>query len=125
MMAAKILVIDDEAIYLETVVLQLSTSGYEVAALESGIQALEYLNSNPRIDLIMLDLMMPDMYGLDVLRQLKKHPFASIIPVVLQTGIINDEEISKGLTMGAITCLRKPFSRKDLLATIGKVLQLS
>lgn len=122
-MTARILVIDDEHIYAKTVALHLSSLGYHTFIEESGASGINFVSNNSDIDLIILDLMMPDMYGLDVLRILKEHPYARHIPVILQTGIEDEAEINKGLVLGAAMCLRKPFNRADLHQAIEGVLR--
>lgn len=118
----RILIIDDEPIYSSTLAIHLSSKGYEVVIEDGGKSGLQYVAANPAIDLIMLDLMMPDMYGLDVLSKLKNTPSLKHIPVILQTGMLSEDEIDKGLLMGASYCLRKPFSRKELFMVIIEVL---
>lgn len=122
-MTVRILIIDDEHINAKTVALHLSSWGYETAIQDGGLSGINYAINTPDISLILLDLMMPDMYGLDVLDIFKKNPFLRNIPVILQTGIEDEAEINKGLAMGALTCLKKPYSRKDLYKVIGEALQ--
>lgn len=121
-MTARILIIDDEHIYSHTIAISLSAKGYEPIIRNGGLAGLDYLANHANIDLILLDLMMPDMYGLDVLNILKNTPKLRDIPVVIQTGIQDDDEITRGLNLGAECCLRKPFLIKHLLETVAQVL---
>lgn len=122
-MAARVLIIDDETIYSKSIALYLTTGGYHAITREGGLVALSYLAENPDIDLILLDLMMPDIYGLEVLAEIKQNPQLQHIPVILQTGMLNESEIQRGLKMGAVSCLRKPFKRQDLLHAVAEALQ--
>jgi len=121
-MTFHILVVDDEAIYLETTALQLASGNYDVSTQCGGTAAIDYIRTNPQIDLILLDLMMPDIYGLEVLRILKEQPLTARIPIILQTGVADEEEIAQGMNMGANGYLRKPYNRQELLAVISGVL---
>lgn len=121
-MTARILIVDDERIYSQSIAICLAAKGYVAITQEGGIAALDYLKGDDAIDLILLDLMMPDMYGLDVLRALKDNAKLKNIPVILQTGIQDEEEIKKGIEMGAISCVKKPFLIKELFETIADVL---
>lgn len=117
-MTARVLIIDDESIYSKSIALYLTADGYHTITKEGGLAGLNYLDTYPEIDIILLDLMMPDIYGLDVLQQIKVNPLLAHIPVILQTGMLNEAEIHKGLELGALDCLRKPFKRQELINAV-------
>ena len=122
--AVQVLIIDDERIYSDTIALQLMINGYNTVVKESGTVGLAYAASHPDIGVILLDLMMPDMYGLDVLSKLKGDPRLRDIPVILQTGSHDDMAINQGLQAGAFYCLRKPFNRQMLLEAVDGALRV-
>jgi two-component system sensor histidine kinase ChiS len=113
-----ILVVDDEESCLMSVDLLLRGTGYILLKAKNGHEALEFLNSGQSIDLIMLDLMMPDMYGLNVLEKID--PINSKIPVILQSGSSDEQEIKKAFSMGVVDYIRKPYEKNSLLSKIRK-----
>ena len=121
-----ILIIDDEEVCLNSMELMLYHSKYNLVKASSGQEALKYLQQNYKsISLIMLDLMMPDMYGLNVLSEIKKNKNTAHIPVMLQTGTSDEEEIMKALNMGALSFVRKPYKKEMILDEIDKALKIS
>jgi signal transduction histidine kinase/ActR/RegA family two-component response regulator len=122
-LSGKILLVDDEELCLRTGSMVLATMGLEVVTANGGIPALEYLRANPNeIDVVLLDLMMPDMYGLNVLEAIKADPKLKHIKVVIQSGLSDAHEMAKASTLGAACLLPKPYSRTSLLNTIQKAL---
>jgi signal transduction histidine kinase/Na+/proline symporter/CheY-like chemotaxis protein len=99
-----VLIIDDEEITRASSSLIVESMGHKAVTMDGGTSALEYLNNggSKKIDLIMLDLMMPDMYGLSVLEHLKGSRKLQDIPVVLQTGSEDQNEINKAYKLGII-----------------------
>lgn len=118
----KILVIDDEEDILELVRYNLAKEGYHVFCVPSGELALKKaLEENP--DLILLDLMLPGVDGLDVCKRLKSDPLTSAIPIVMLTAKGEDADIVSGLELGADDYVTKPFSPRVLLARIKTALR--
>jgi len=117
----RILVVDDEPDILE---LQYNLAGehYDVVCVESGEEALAQVHTAPP-DLIVLDLMLPGVNGLEVCRTLKRHPRTAAIPVVMLTARGEEADIVTGLELGADDYLTKPFSPRVLLARIRAVLR--
>ncbi len=103
-----ILIVDDEATNLSILQILLG-SDYRTKAAISGARALEIANTNPQPDLILLDIMMPDMDGFAILEQLKTNPDTSDIPVIFLTSSEDDKDLEKGLLMGAADYLTKPI----------------
>lgn len=118
----KILVVDDEEDILELVRYNLAKEGYQVTSALSGEEALAKLKDFPS-DLILLDLMLPGLDGLDVCRQVKKHPVTANIPVIMLTAKGEDADIVTGLELGAEDYITKPFSPRVMLARIKAVLR--
>jgi len=117
-----ILVIEDEEDVLELVRYNLAREGYTVGCAESGEAGLE-LARREHPDLIVLDLMLPGLDGLEVCRLLKADPLTEDISVVMLTARGEEADIVTGLEMGADDYLPKPFSPRVLLARIKAVLR--
>jgi len=120
-MTIRVLIIDDEPIYSKSIALYLGSEVFDIALEYSGKAGLNYLAKHPDTDLVLLDLMMPDMYGIDVLEAIKNSATLKHIPVILQTGMVNETEIIRGMNAGAADCLRKPFKRQKLLDTVRRL----
>jgi CheY-like chemotaxis protein len=112
-MNKKILFIDDEEITLKIGCMMLKSLGYSVTDVQSGHEALKLLKIED-FDLVLLDLMMPEIYGLDVLRQIKKDKELKNLPVIIQTGIANADEIKNAYALGAVAVINKPYNKDDL-----------
>jgi DNA-binding response OmpR family regulator len=113
-MPAKVLVVEDESALLETLEYNLSKQGYEISTAEDGVKALEVARRE-RPDLILLDIMLPQLDGLDVCRILRRE---MNVPVIMLTA--RSEEVDKvvGLEVGADDYVTKPFSMRELLARV-------
>ena len=114
-----ILIIDDEEVCLSSMELLLHGSKYNLIKANSGHLGLKYLQNHAEsISLIFLDLMMPDMYGLNVLSEIKKHPILSKIPIILQSGTSDEYEIVKAFDMGVHGFIRKPYQKEIVFKEI-------
>ncbi|MDF2986132.1 MAG: two component transcriptional regulator, winged helix family [Eubacterium sp.] len=115
----KILVIDDEKKIVEVVKSYLEHSGYEVYTAFNGTQAMaQFENVAPC--LIILDLMLPDISGEDICRTIRKQ---SRVPIIMLTAKVEEEDILKGLDIGADDYVLKPFSPRQLVARVAAVLR--
>jgi len=115
-----ILVVDDEPIGRETLAENLSEEGYAVVETASGAAAWREIDAAPeRFDAILLDRMMPDMDGIEILRRVKLRPDMAHVPVIMQTGMTADADVLEGLRAGAYYYLTKPFSADTLLAIVA------
>ncbi|MFP5238432.1 MAG: response regulator [Acidobacteriota bacterium] len=114
---ARILVVDDERDYNETIVKRLRRRGYEAETALSGPEALELLGRKS-FDVALLDIMMPGMDGIEVLRELKKR--TPEVEVILLTGHASVESGVLGMSIGANSYLLKPVDFDELLAAIGQ-----
>ncbi|OHB68130.1 MAG: DNA-binding response regulator [Planctomycetes bacterium RBG_13_62_9] len=119
---ATILVVDDEEDIRELVALNLGREGYRVVGCETGEQALKLARSQPP-DLIVLDLMLPGMDGLEVCRALKRDAQTQPIPIVMLTAKSEEADIVTGLELGADDYITKPFSGKVLVARVRRILR--
>lgn len=110
-----VLVIDDEPSVADALKVILSDSGYQVAVAMSGGEALERLGKR-RFDLVITDVRLPDISGLDVLRHLRRsHP--GVLAIII-TAHHTPELAAESLSLGAVAVLPKPFSPSDLLTVI-------
>ncbi|MEZ5964995.1 MAG: response regulator transcription factor [Planctomycetota bacterium] len=118
----KILVIEDEADILDLVEYNLKREGYRVVGFLDGEQGLQAARKeNP--DLVILDLMLPGMDGLEVCRELKRDPLTRTTPVIILTAKSEETDVILGLGVGADDYVTKPFRPKELIARVQAVLR--
>lgn len=117
-----ILVVEDEEDIQELVRYNLAKEGYPVATVDSGEEGLKQARAK-RPDLIILDLMLPGMDGLEVCKLLKNEPKTQHIPIVMLTAKGEESDVVSGLELGADDYITKPFSPKVLIARIRAVLR--
>ncbi|NUP94983.1 MAG: response regulator [Planctomycetaceae bacterium] len=118
----KIAVIEDEADILEVVQYNLRREGYLVVASRNGEEGLDRVRKeNP--DLVLLDLMLPGLDGLEVCKRLQADPVTASIPVIMVTAKGEESDVVLGLQLGADDYVTKPFSPKELLARVKAVLR--
>lgn len=118
----RILVVEDEPEIQELVGYHLTREGYRVTCTASGEQALAAVRRDPP-DLILLDLMLPGVDGLEVCQRLKADPSTRCVPVVILTAKSEEADMVSGLELGADDYLPKPFSPRVLVARIRAVLR--
>ena len=120
-MTHRVLVVDDDednAVIASTI---LRTHGYEVRAAPDGPTALRMLEEE-RFDVVLLDIMMPGMDGIEVLDRIKTNPRNAGLPVILVTARTQDDDVLTGYKCGADYYITKPFTSRQLLHGIGLVL---
>ncbi|HYV27298.1 MAG TPA: response regulator, partial [Candidatus Eisenbacteria bacterium] len=118
-----ILVVDDISKNLQVVGTMLRKENYRVVPATSGAQALERVRAETP-DLILLDLMMPEMDGLEVCRKIKADPLTQRIPVIFLTASNEMEHLVRGFEVGAVDYVTKPFNPPELLARVRTHLEL-
>lgn len=121
-MKQNILVVEDDEDILELIVFNLKKEGAVVRAADSGEKALIMARTDPP-DLILLDIMLPGLDGIEVCRQLKGDKTTRQIPVIMVTAKGEETDVVTGLEMGADDYLTKPFRPKELVARIRAVLR--
>lgn len=116
----RVLVVDDEPVGREMLAENLGLDGYDVVEAESGEAAWQLIEAAPgRFDAILLDRMLPDMDGIEILHRVKTRADMTGVPVIVQTGMTADTEVLEGLRAGAYYYLTKPFSAETLLAIVA------
>ena len=120
-MQNKILVVEDEESLLKLESILLTTKGYLVQGVTSGIAALEAIDEEMP-DLVLLDVMLPKMDGFEVCSRIKQNPATKHIPVILLTAKKTPEDISRGKDVGADEYITKPFKSAMVMETIAKLL---
>ncbi|MEX0912461.1 MAG: response regulator [Gemmatimonadota bacterium] len=116
-----ILVADDEPHIGRIIQLKLERAPYQVSLVADGRAALDRIETDEPIDLVLLDIMMPEISGLDVLARLKTYPHRRATPVIILTAKGQDADRERALELGAADFLTKPFSPSKLLARIDEI----
>ena len=120
---AKILIVDDNPKYLADV---LPTFGYEVQVAYDGLQAIQVLSNREHdIDLVILDVMMPNMDGFETLKIIRNKEYLETLPIIMLTAVDTEQKQIFGLKFGADDYIVKPFSLPNLLARIEVILRRS
>jgi len=119
-LSRSILVVDDEPQTRDLLRLMLKRDGYEVFEAEDGYDALEKVKALVP-DMVLLDVMMPDIDGLTVCRRIRKDEMLSDLPVLMLSARTHLEAVEKGIMAGATRYLTKPIGRKELLQHISEV----
>lgn len=120
---ASILVVDDNPKYLADA---LPMYGYDVTVAEDGLEALKILlEDDMHFDLVLLDVMMPNMDGWDTLKAIRKNKKTERIPVIMITAVNEEQKVVSGLKIGADDYIVKPFILPNLLARVEAVLRRS
>ena len=122
MARVRILVVDDEPDILELIRYNLTRNNYDMTGVASGEEAFASVRTSPP-DLVVLDLMLPGVDGLEVCRRLKNDARTAAIPVVILSAKGEEADVVTGLELGADDYLTKPFSPRVLLARIKAVLR--
>lgn len=120
---AKILIVDDNPKYLQDA---LPMYGYEVKVAVDGVQALKILaKAEKKFDLVLLDVMMPNLNGWDTLKSIRNNEKTKQLPVIMLTAVNEEQKMVSGLKIGADDYIVKPFVLPNLLARIEAILRRS
>src|SRR5665647_2352562 len=117
----RILVADDDRDILDLVVFKLTQAGYEVVGVADGVAALAAIEADPP-RLAILDVMMPGLSGIDVLRKVRANEATKALDVILLTARSRDVDVDAGFATGASDYVIKPFSPRELLHRVNALL---
>jgi len=119
----KILIVEDDSFVMDIYQTKLSQSGYDVAGAVNGLEALKIMKDND-FDLMLLDIVMPYMDGLEILKKVKVDEKNKDLPIILLTNLSQKEEVDKGLKLGASDYLIKShFTPSEVLEKIKGYLE--
>ena len=121
-MNPRVLIVDDEPMTRNLLRLMLERAGFEISEAEDGLKALMIL-AEELPDVLLLDVMMPNLDGLTVCTKLREQPETSLLPIILLSARTGSEAVKLGMAAGATRYLGKPISRDQLIHTIREVLQ--
>jgi len=121
-MTPRILIVDDEPSIVISLQFLMTREGYEVALAGDGEAALQAIQDHPP-DLVILDVMMPKLNGFDVCQRIRAEPRWQGVRVLMLTAKGREVEMARGLALGADAYVTKPFSTKDLVAEVKRLLQ--
>jgi two-component system phosphate regulon response regulator PhoB/two-component system alkaline phosphatase synthesis response regulator PhoP len=122
-MKPNILVVEDELDIRELIEYQLEKSNFNSSSFEHGKELFDHLDNEGRADLIILDLMLPDIDGLEICKQLKSQDHTKSIPIIMLTAKTQEIDKILGLELGADDYMAKPFSPRELVARIKAILR--
>ena len=109
----RVLIADDDADVRELIGFKLRQSGWDVTTARDGQEALELCLASPP-DVVVLDIMMPGLSGLDVCREIRQQPAIDDVPILLLTAKAREEDVERGFALGADDYVVKPFSPREL-----------
>ncbi|MHA2248222.1 MAG: response regulator [Candidatus Hodarchaeales archaeon] len=115
-----ILIVDDEEKIVEIESLILSMEGYEVLTANDGREAINLLKKLEPPDLILLDILMPNVSGLEVCRWIKQQPKLDDMPIIFLSAVVSQKSREEAMNAGGNEYLEKPFATEDLLELIKK-----
>lgn len=119
--AAKILAVDDEPALTDLISYHLGRNGHDVATAASGWEAIERIQ-HQRPDIILLDLMLPDLDGFGVCEILRRDPATATIPIIIISAWASVDSRHLGLELGALDYITKPFSPHELVQRVNRFL---
>jgi len=118
MSRGRVLVVDDDPRLLHIVAMYLGIEGYEVATAENGEDGLSEIEST-RPDLVVLDIMMPGMDGIEACRRIRTNPETAEVPVVMFSALSSDDDVERARLAGANHLITKPFNLVGLGSVVG------
>lgn len=125
-MSQKVLIVDDESLSLAALRHYLTEEGYQVVHAENGLKAYELLSHHPEAySAIVLDWMMPEMTGIELVKELQQSPVLSRVPVVMLTSVDERDQIIAAVQAGVFDYLIKPVDKDLLIAMVAKAIEQS
>jgi two-component system phosphate regulon response regulator PhoB len=119
----RILVVDDDAALQKLVTTLIKRAGMEAIAATNAAEAVDVLKQRPLPDIIVLDLMLPDVSGIQFLKQMRTKAVFDELPVIILSALADPEQIREGLNAGADRYLTKPYLANNLITTIEDLLR--
>jgi len=116
-------IVEDDPDQLALADLRVSMGGYQVRVARSGAEFVNVIRSHAPPDIVLLDVMLPDGNGFDILARIRSHPKLALLPVVMLTAENRAEDIKRGLAIGADAYVTKPYSKAIVIDTIRAVLK--
>ena len=114
----RVLVVDDDEVICDFIKEIISLDGHQIVAVQSGMEAIRWIKSST-FDLIFLDLVMPDISGVEVLKQIKEMPLT--FPVVITTGYPDSELMDQALELSPLSVLKKPFTKNQISSVMKSI----
>jgi CheY-like chemotaxis protein len=118
-----VMIVEDDPDQMALADLRVSMAGYRARVARSAAQLLEELKKDPQLDILLLDVNLPDGNGFDMLAKFRRHPNFALLPIVMLTSQDQVADIKKGLTLGADGYVTKPYSKSILIDAVSKVLK--
>jgi two-component system OmpR family response regulator len=119
-----LLVVEDDPDLAQLVIDIFMTAGFEMHWASNKAEINQQMNRRPGVDLVLLDIGLPDANGLEVLQRIRQHPKLSKLPVIMMTGRSSAEDVAAGLVAGADGYVSKPFQMSGLVKAVQQVLGL-
>ena len=119
----RVLIVEDDPDQAARADLRVSMGGYQVRLARNCAELVNEIRTRPAPDIVLLDIMLPDGNGWDILASIRRHPKLAQLPVVMLTSLNEENEVRWGLALGADGYVTKPYSKKILTDTIGTVLK--
>jgi len=120
-----ILVVEDDPDLAQLVIDIFMTAGFEMHWASNKAEVNQQMNRRPSVDLVLLDILLPDTHGLDILRRIRSHPKLAKLPVVMMTGKSTAQDVAAGLMAGADGYVTKPFKMSGLVKAVKQVLGIA
>jgi two-component system sensor histidine kinase ChiS len=119
----RVLIVEDDPDQAALADLRVSMAGYQVRLARNCAELVNEIRTREAPDIVLLDIMLPDGNGWDVLASIRRHPRLALLPVVMLSALNEPDEVRWGLALGADGYVTKPYSKKILADTIGAVLK--
>jgi len=118
-----VMIVEDDPDQMALADLRVSMAGYRVRVARKAAELLEELKKDSELDVLLLDVMLPDGNGFDMLSKFRRHPKFALLPIVMLTSQDQVADIKKGLSLGADGYVTKPYSKTILIDAVSKVLK--
>ncbi len=114
----KIMVVEDDPVSLKLISKVLNKADYDVVPLDNAKDALDYLNDNNEVDIIISDIMMPEVNGFSFIRQVKREKRWRRIPIIFCTALNDEKSVKKGIELGVVEYITKPIDAKGVIERV-------